>query len=125
VGSLTPAHLPALQLPHFSCRARCLVGVNLLSGWRRREGETVEGGEGRGGRGEVEQWKEDGSQATTWLLPPVPPLVTKGPETNQRNGLSLCFLICEWGRGKSNYALLIFDGIADSMDMSLSKLQGW
>ena len=52
-------------------------------------------------------------------------LVTKGPETNQCNDLSLCFLICEEGRGKSNYALLILDGITDLMDMSLSKLQGW
>ena len=60
------------------------MGVNLLSGWRGREGKRVEGGEGRGGAGRegrgasVEQRKEDGSQATTWLLPLVLPLINQG-----------------------------------------------
>ena len=83
--------------------------------------------EGRGGAG-GERWSNGrrmGARQPLGFFLQSHHLVTKGPETNQRNGLSLCFLICEWGRGKSNYALLIFDGIADSMDMSLSKLQGW
>ena len=56
MGSLNPAHLPALQLPHFSCRARFLVGVNLLLGLKGREGKRVEEGQGRGRRGATPLW---------------------------------------------------------------------